>query len=123
MTKTVTKPWGREIILTEPNLPYVVKIIEIKPGQRLSLQYHNQKIETLVLFSGNAIITIDKNTNQMTPLQPYTIKPPTPHRIQATTDCQILEASSPEAGKTLRLEDDYHRGDETLPIQNTTNAN
>jgi mannose-6-phosphate isomerase len=35
------------------------------------------------------------------------------HRLKAITDCDIIEVSTPEAGTTWRLEDDYARPDET----------
>jgi len=114
MSQIVNKPWGREIVLTDSNLPYVGKILEIKAGARLSLQYHDKKTETLTLVKGEANITINSDTQSMTPYTSYTITPNTIHRISATTDSQIFEVSTPLAGKTTRLEDDYQRGDETL---------
>ena len=52
----VEKPWGFEIILTPENLGRVGKILFVKKGERLSLQYHDQKEETLCLFSGKALL-------------------------------------------------------------------
>jgi len=126
MDTVVTKPWGSEIILTSANLPYTAKIINLKAGKRLSLQYHDQKTETLVLVSGQAKITIGNRpdnlaTTDMTPLSGFTILPNITHRIEAVTDCQIFEASTPEQGITVRLQDDYNRKDETQDIRNSPN--
>jgi mannose-6-phosphate isomerase-like protein (cupin superfamily) len=122
----VDKPWGREIILTTPDLPYTAKILEIKAGQRLSLQYHDQKTETLCLISGEANIIwgTDQNnltTEKMIQKNGYTIVPNTIHRFEAITDCQIYEASTGEIGTTYRLQDDTGRPNETEEIRNLPN--
>jgi len=117
MNLVVDKPWGKEIILAEPNLPYNSKILCLTQGQRISLQSHDQKIETHVLISGQATLTSGPNPQElksepMIPQTGYTILPGTIHRIEAITDCQIFEAATPEKGITHRLEDDYQRSDE-----------
>jgi len=122
----VDKPWGKEIIVTTPDLPYTAKILEITAGKQISLQYHDQKIETLCLFFGEANIIwgTDKNnltTEKMIPNNGYTILPNTIHRFQAITDCKLFEASIGEIGTTFRLEDDVNRGDETEEIRNLPN--
>ncbi|MCX6726746.1 MAG: cupin, partial [Candidatus Shapirobacteria bacterium] len=109
MSQTIVKPWGEEIILTESNLPYSGKILKVKAGLRLSLQYHDQKTETLTLISGEARIIINKTTQPMVINQGYTILPKDIHRVEAVTDCVIFEVATPEVGTTFRLEDDYHR--------------
>lgn len=122
----ITKPWGRELILTTSDLPYTAKILEINAGQRLSLQYHDQKIETLTIFQGEANIIWGKSadnliTEKMLPQNAYTIKPGTIHRFEAITDCKLFEASSPETGTTFRLQDDTERSDETETLRNSPN--
>ena len=52
------RPWGLEEILTI-NEPATVKILTINPGQRLSLQYHNNRKEFWKLIDGEAIFEID----------------------------------------------------------------
>ena len=126
MSTTITKPWGKEIILTDKNLPYTAKILFINIGQKLSLQSHDQKIETLTLITGQAKITSGSNqknlsTQPMLPLMPHTIQPQTLHQIRAVSDCQIFEASTPEKGTTRRFKDDYNRPDETEKIRNSPN--
>ena len=56
--KRVEKPWGFEIIYTKEDSPANGKILHVNAGKRLSLQYHDQKIETLCLIKGQAKITI-----------------------------------------------------------------
>jgi len=117
-TKKIIKPWGYEIIITDPKSPYTGKIAYTKAGHRWSLQYHDIKEETICLISGKAqlwlendkskinIILMDKNVG-------YLIKPLQKHRFYALTNCVSIEVSTPEKGKTIRLEDDYQRSDET----------
>lgn len=103
------KPWGAETLLTAPDSPYCMKILEVAQGHRLSLQAHTEKDETLSLEAGMAEITIGEETHYMMPRRPYHIAPMVPHRIKALTRCVIYEASTPETGKTIRFEDDYGR--------------
>lgn len=115
----INKPWGYEIIFTPPNLSRVGKILFIKKGCRLSLQYHDQKEETLCLFQGKAKIWLgDKKgeikTLYMKPQMGYTILKGQKHRLEALEDSFVFEVSSPEKGTTYRLEDDYQRKEEKL---------
>lgn len=118
----IKKPWGFELILTPQDLPYTSKILHINQGSRLSRQVHDQKQETLTLFSGEANLLVDgvaRETKeiQMQHRQGYTIKPGQRHRVAAVSDSEIFEASTSEIGTTYRLEDDYSRGDETEEIR------
>lgn len=108
----MNKPWGTETLLTAPDSPYCMKVLLVGAGERLSLQAHTEKDETLVLESGLAEVTVSGQSQVMRQRQPYHIAPNVPHRVAAFTDCVIYEASTPETGKTLRFEDDYGRGDD-----------
>jgi len=115
----VNKPWGYEIIFTPPNLSRVGKILFIKKGCRLSLQYHDQKEETLCLFQGKAKIRLEDEKGEiktlyMKPQMGYTILKGQKHRLEALEDSFVFEVSSPEKGTTYRLEDDYQRQSEKL---------
>jgi len=119
MTTIVDKPWGREIVLSESNLPYTAKILEVLGGKRLSLQYHDEKTETLVLISGKARLIrgpgqTELKATEMIPNEGYTIQKMEVHRIEAISDCRIFEASTPQIGTTYRLEDDTNRDHEIL---------
>ena len=113
----VDKPWGYEIIFTNPESSYTAKLLFIKQGEEISLQYHDQKTETLTLFSGQCKLITGKNAqglieNNMEIRIGYTFDPGTIHQIKAITDCLIFEASTPETGITHRLKDKYGRQDE-----------
>jgi len=114
----ITKPWGGELIFTPPASPVTGKILFLKKGACFSLQYHDQKEETLCLLKGRAKLILEDEKGKlrtllMKPQQGYFIRPFQKHRCCALTDCQILEASTLEKGNTFRLQDDYGRGTET----------
>ncbi len=116
--KTI-KPWGWEILFTPSGLAYVGKILFIRAGQRLSLQIHSQKQETLCLIKGKAFLILENKDGKLIRLPMklktgYTVKHGQKHRLEAEVDSLIAEASTPEIGKTYRLEDDYNRKDENL---------
>jgi len=119
----IPKPWGYELIFTPPEAPTVGKLLHINAGSRFSLQYHEMKEETLVLTSGEAKIFYGSDQNNLTeelmkPLFGYFLPKKAVHRIQAITDCDILESSTKEEGTTVRLQDDYQREDETEEERN-----
>jgi len=114
----VKKPWGYELILTPDESSVTGKILHLDDGKKFSLQYHDKKIETLTLISGEAYIILEDNQGKMKKIKMeqnrgYFIRPFQKHRCQGIKDCFILEASTREEGKTVRLEDDYARGTET----------
>jgi len=109
----VDKPWGWEIIFTPPEAPTTGKILHLNAGKRFSYQYHEIKEETLCLLKGKAKIILDDQEYDMEPLKGYHVAPGMKHRCQGITEADILETSTPEKGKTIRLQDDYNRGDET----------
>lgn len=124
----IEKPWGYELIFTPPEAPTVGKLLHINSGSRFSLQSHEIKEETLVLISGEAKLFSGNDQNNlsdelMKPNFGYFIPKKTIHRVQAITDCDILESSSKEEGTTVRLEDDYQRGDETEEERNNSREN
>ena len=121
-SQKVDKPWGYEIILTKPNLPYTAKLLFIKTGEQTSLQRHDQKKETLTLVSGSCQIVIGTDQQSLTTTDMqintgYTIEPNTIHQIVSQQDCLIFEASTPETGTTYRLKDKYGRQDESEEIR------
>jgi len=118
-SKKTIKPWGYEILFTPKRLKRVGKILFVKAGHRLSLQYHDQKKETLCLINGKAKIWLENKDGQIKHLvmenkKGYTISLGQQHRIEAVKDSLIVEISTPEKGKTYRIEDDYNRQDEKL---------
>ena len=108
----VEKPWGYELWWARTDR-YVGKQIHINKGHALSLQYHNQKDETIFLWAGKMLFEIDVNgtltKREMLPGESVHVTPPTIHRMTAIEDCDVFEVSTPELDDVVRLEDRYGR--------------
>ncbi len=110
----VEKPWGYELHWAKTDR-YVGKILHVNAGHALSLQYHNRKEETILLWSGRLLFEIEKGSElariEMKPLDRVHVAPKTVHRMTAIEDCDIFEVSTPELDDVVRLEDRYGRED------------
>jgi mannose-6-phosphate isomerase len=111
--RRVEKPWGHELWWAHTER-YVGKLLHVKAGHQLSLQYHVKKDEMIHLWSGELKLVLDEDgqglrEHVMRVGESYHIKPGTKHRMIAVTDCDILEASTPEVEDVVRLEDSYGR--------------
>jgi mannose-6-phosphate isomerase-like protein (cupin superfamily) len=113
--KRIEKPWGYEEIL-EVNDKYVVKRLFMKAGNRCSLQYHEQKRETILVISGTLLFTTNFEGSDSTwedivlnPGDCHTIVPGRTHRMEGITDVIYLETSTPELDDVVRVKDDYGR--------------
>jgi mannose-6-phosphate isomerase len=116
--KKVDKPWGYELHWVPEGVPYMGKVLHIQACKRLSMQVHDTKQESYFLISGEASITWENSAGELieTVLQKgvgYHTVVGQRHRLCGITDCDIIEASTAEAGTTWRLDDDYARPDET----------
>ena len=124
--RVITKPWGQEIIYTPENLKYTFKQIKINDGARLSLQSHDEKVETFVLIEGEADLIIGQDVEHLDTIhmeikKGYNIPVGIVHRMVGVQNAIILEASTPETGTTFRYQDDYQRPDETEQIRQLNN--
>lgn len=113
MSRVVEKPWGHELIWAETER-YVGKILHVKAGERLSLQYHVHKDETVMVLSGRMQLEHYKEGEapsllELGPRQPFHIEPGTRHRMIALEDTDIVEVSTTELHDVVRLEDKYGR--------------
>ncbi len=116
--RRIEKPWGYELHWVRADEPYMGKLIHLNAGARWSLQLHDQKQESWLLISGRARLIWENSHGKLVETelrsgQGYSIKVGQKHRMQGITDCDIVEVSTPEAGTTWRLEDDYARPNET----------
>jgi mannose-6-phosphate isomerase len=108
----VEKPWGYELIWAHTDR-YVGKILHVKAGHVLSLQYHNQKDETMHVLSGELILRTQEDGDLVA--RPFKagetvhIPPRLIHQIEAVLDSDVLEASTPELDDLVRLRDRYGR--------------
>jgi mannose-6-phosphate isomerase-like protein (cupin superfamily) len=129
VARRIDKPWGHEILLSPPDVPYAFKIIHVQAGKRLSLQVHDVKVETQTLVAGRGVLVLEDGDGtlreiEMQPGVGYHVAVGQKHRLCAAPDADatVLEASTPELGTTLRLEDDYARPDETEALRQKERA-
>ena len=114
MVKRIEKPWGYELLWAHTN-QYVGKVLFVKAGESLSLQYHKVKEETMFLESGEILLESGPDENNLKPVPfpvgtAFHIPPGTLHRITAKTDCRIFEVSTNHLDDVVRLKDRYGRG-------------
>ena len=114
----VPKPWGHEIIWAHTDR-YVGKILHIEAGHALSVQYHNRKDETVHLLRGELAyrVQVDGELRDvgLKVGDSYRITPGTIHQMEAITDCDVLEASTPDLDDVVRLTDRYGREGTSAP--------
>jgi mannose-6-phosphate isomerase len=113
MVQRVEKPWGHELIWARTD-DYVGKVLHINRGHKLSLQYHETKEETMLLYSGRMILVIENDRGDLEEIslsagQSHHIAPGRKHRMIAVDDCEVFEVSTPELDDVVRLEDGYGR--------------
>ncbi|MDP6580835.1 MAG: cupin domain-containing protein [Vicinamibacterales bacterium] len=110
----VDKPWGYELRWATTDR-YVGKVIHVQAGHALSLQYHNVKDETILVWAGRIRFEHDvegsRVTREMTQGDSAHITPGTVHRMTAIEDSDIFEVSTPELEDVVRLEDRYGRAE------------
>jgi mannose-6-phosphate isomerase len=113
--RRVEKPWGYELVwaLTQN---YCGKLLFVRAGEGLSLQFHKEKDETLYVYAGRAEFEIGEPGRQtdvevVGPGHAFHLTPGTVHRIRALEDTTIFEVSTPEVEDVVRLEDRYGRAD------------
>jgi len=109
----VPKPWGHEVIFAVTK-DYVGKVLVIKAGHQLSLQFHKVKEETIYLQSGEMLFQIENEDgvmeeHRLTPGTSFHILPNRKHRMIAVQDCEVFEVSTPHLEDVVRLEDRYGR--------------
>jgi len=114
--KIIEKPWGREIWWAHVNTKYLGKILEIKNGHQLSLQYHQIKEETIYVLKGSlTLFHAEQRSGQikkevLVEGETFHVRPLAIHRFAAETgDVTLIEVSTDFPEDVVRLEDDYNR--------------
>jgi mannose-6-phosphate isomerase len=118
--RRVEKPWGYELIwaLTET---YCGKVLFVKAGHALSLQFHREKDESWLVQSGRAKLELGEAGQAalveevIGPGAAFHYRPGTVHRLTAIEDTTILEVSTPQLDDVVRLEDAYGREGTSAP--------
>ncbi|MBC7691579.1 MAG: cupin domain-containing protein [Methylotenera sp.] len=109
----VEKPWGHELIWAKTG-DYVGKILHIKKGHMLSLQYHNIKEETILVHTGKMLFVFENDQGVLEEItlnagEAHHIPPGKKHRMIAIEDTDVFEVSTPHLEDIVRLEDGYGR--------------
>lgn len=116
---TVEKPWGKEIWLElwsdGEGRGYCYKRIHINKGTKTSFQYHEKKVETNYIISGEAEVLLENGQGVVELLRvgegdSFTVLPNRKHRVIAITDIILQEVSTPDVDDVIRIADDAGRG-------------
>jgi mannose-6-phosphate isomerase len=112
--KKIEKPWGHELIFAHTD-GYAGKLLFVKAGESLSLQFHNVKDESWYVLEGRAQLELGEPGERMLVNEvvgrgaAFRLQPGTVHRVNAIEDTTIIEVSTPELDDVIRLEDRYGR--------------
>ena len=109
----VEKPWGYELIWAQTK-DYVGKVLHIKKGHQLSLQYHEVKEETIFVATGKMNFVFENEAGVLeeillNPGEAHHIPPGKKHRMIGVEDCDVFEVSTPHLSDIVRLQDSYGR--------------
>ena len=112
--RRVEKPWGWELIWAVADA-YVGKVLFVRAGESLSLQYHREKDESWYIESGRARLELGEVGQEALDEEVivagacFHYRPGTVHRVTAIEDTTIIEVSTPHLDDVVRLEDKYGR--------------
>ena len=119
LPRRVDKPWGHELwfALTER---YAGKLLHVRAGRRLSVQYHECKDESCYLLSGRLLLHRGPDADSLTATEltsgaAWRNEPRQVHAIEALEDAVVVEVSTPELEDVVRLTDDYGRAGTSAP--------
>ena len=118
--RRVDKPWGYELIWAQTDV-YVGKVLFVRAGESLSLQFHREKDESWYVQSGRARLELGDPGQEALDEEVVTVgacfrfRPGTVHRVTALEDTTILEVSTPHLDDVVRLEDAYGREGTSAP--------
>jgi len=117
--RKIDKPWGWELVWAEAE-EYVGKLLFVRAGESLSLQYHEFKDESWLVQEGRARLDLGEvgrelETFEMSSGDAFRFRPRTVHRITAIEDTLVIEVSTPQLTDVVRLEDNYGREGTSAP--------
>ena len=111
--RRIEKPWGWELVWAEAD-DYVGKLLFVRAGESLSLQYHELKDESWLVQQGRARLELGEVGGELEVLEigpgdAYRFRPRTVHRVTALEDTTVVEVSTNHLTDIVRLEDEYGR--------------
>ena len=118
--RRVDKPWGWELIWALSDV-YCGKVLFVRAGESLSLQFHREKDESWYVLEGRAELELGEAGQAVLQTEivgagvAFRFRPGTVHRVRALEDTTILEVSTPQLEDIVRLDDHYGREGTTQP--------
>ena len=117
--RRVEKPWGWELVWAEADA-YAGKLLFVRAGESLSLQYHEAKDESWLVQEGRARLELggvgdELETIEITAGEAFRFRPRTVHRVTAIEDTLLVEVSTTQLDDVVRLEDKYGREGTSAP--------
>ena len=118
--RKIEKPWGYELIWAESE-HYVGKVLFVRAGESLSLQFHRVKDESWLVQEGRAKLELGSAGETMLKEEviaagaAFRFRPGTVHRVTALEDTTIMEVSTAHLDDVVRLEDRYGREGTSAP--------
>jgi mannose-6-phosphate isomerase len=117
--RRVDKPWGWELVWAETD-SYAGKLLFVRAGESLSLQYHEVKDESWLVREGRATLELggvggDLDSTEIAPGDTFRFRPGTVHRLSALEDTLVVEVSTPQLDDVVRLDDAYGREGTSAP--------
>jgi mannose-6-phosphate isomerase-like protein (cupin superfamily) len=117
--RRVDKPWGWELVWAEAD-DYVGKLLFVRAGEALSLQYHERKDESWLVHEGRARLELGEVGGDLEPVEiragdAFRFRPGTVHRVTALEDTLVVEVSTPQLDDVVRLDDRYGREGTSAP--------
>ncbi len=117
--RRVEKPWGWELVWAETER-YVGKLLFVRAGEALSLQYHERKDESWLVREGRARLELGEvggplEAVEIRPGRRLPLRPGTVHRVTALEDTLVVEVSTPDLDDVVRVEDRYGREGTSAP--------
>jgi len=96
--RRVEKPWGWELVWAETE-QYVGKLLFIRAGEALSLQYHEVKDESWLVREGRARLELGEVGGELEaieigPEDAFRFRPGTVHRVTALEDTVVLSVKN-----------------------------
>lgn len=119
LPREIPKPWGSELWFAHSDR-YAGKILRVRAGARLSIQYHEAKDETSYVLTGRVIVSQGDSVDRMSarelgPGESWHNPPLRIHTLEAVEDSEIIEVSTPQVDDVVRLEDRYGRVPDAAP--------
>jgi mannose-6-phosphate isomerase len=117
--RKVDKPWGWELVWADAGA-YVGKLLFVRAGESLSLQYHDVKDESWLVQEGRATLELGEVGGELETVEiaegdAFRFRPRTVHRVTALEDTLVLEVSTHQLSDVVRLEDRYGREGTSTP--------